>query len=145
MEWKCILNELNNLLTCDHPIWAHTMGIYFIFKMAKHFISSLVLRHTCYGFCPLLTYVVVSTVYTRLSKIFEKFDIRFASNFSNIKNTWFEHIQTLNFRIRFDLNFEYLEYLEYIRKIIPSYNQPLSFSLFLEKEVNNNYVNRIVD
>ena len=101
MEWKCILNELNNLLTCDHPIWAHTMGIYFIFKMAKHFISSLVLRHTCYGFCPLLTYVVVSTVYTRLSKIFEKFDIRFASNFSNIKNTWFEHIQTLNFRIRF--------------------------------------------
>ena len=40
-------------LTCDHPIWAHTMGIYFISKMAKHFISSLVLRHTCYGFCPL--------------------------------------------------------------------------------------------
>ena len=38
---------------------------------------------------------------TRLSKIFEQFNIRFASNFSNIKNTWFEHIQTLNFRIRF--------------------------------------------
>jgi len=40
-------------------------------------------------------------VVTRLSKIFEQFDIRFASNFSNIKNTWFEHIQTLNCRIRF--------------------------------------------
>ena len=38
---------------------------------------------------------------TRLSEIFEQFNIRFASNFSNIKNTWFEHIQTLNFRIRF--------------------------------------------
>ena len=37
----------------------------------------------------------------RLSKIFEEVNIRFASNFSNIKNTWFEHIQTLNFRIRF--------------------------------------------
>ena len=35
--------------------------------------------------------------------------------------------------------------LEYIRKIIPSYNQPISFSLFLEIEVDNNYVNIIVD
>ena len=45
---------------------------------------------------------VIDTIHTsRLSKIFEQFNIRFASNFSNIKNAWFEHIQTLNFRIRF--------------------------------------------
>ena len=57
----------------------------------------------------------------RLSKIFEQSNIRFA------------------------LNFEYLEYLEYIQKIVPSYNRPISISLFLEIEVDNNYVNRIVD
>ena len=32
-----------------------------------------------------------------------------------------------------------------LENCLPSYNRPISFSLFLEIEVDNNYVNRIVD
>ena len=41
-------------------------------------------------------------VYTRLSKIFETFDIWSDLNFSNTQNSRSEHIWTLNFSIRFD-------------------------------------------
>ena len=70
MEWMEVhikwAKQFTNLwLTCsDHPIWAHTMGIYFISKMAKHFISSLVLRHTCYGFCPLHSSIHTHDLFT---------------------------------------------------------------------------------
>jgi hypothetical protein len=54
---------------------------------------------------------------TRLSKIFETFNIRSDSNFSDIQNSRFEkvpryerHIWTYS-----NPNFEYLEYLEYIQ------------------------------